>query len=269
MNAPIEACPQLLDVAGGVRWWLADCCWEDAARRATADIENPASICGHRLLKSGLRRLVFDAADAPSSGCIVKAFPLGDLRDRLKHRKYAWSEARNLAEARRRAVPAPVLHGWGQARRGGTVRWNAVLMQRIDGCDFYEALARCGDDAARGAIMRRCALLFRSLFLAGCNHIDLKPEAVRFGEDESRDAVMDFQYCTFAATPRLETIMAQAGHFAHWWEKERHPEPGRVEKWISTLLDVLEVPADRCSRALQIVERNQRLVPSIATRLRQ
>jgi len=269
MKVPIAGCPRLLDLGSGVRWWLKDACREEAARRASAAIEAPSSISDDRLLKSGVRRLVFMEAAGASGGCIVKAFPLGGLRHRLKHRKYAWSEARNLIEASRRGIPAPALHGWGHARRLGTVRWNAVLMERIGGRDFLEALDRAGDEAARAALMRRSAQLFRRLFLAGCNHIDLKPEALRFGDHAPQDAVIDFQYCTFADAPRLETLMAQAGHFVHGWEAEAHPEPESVGKWTAILLDVLEVPVTGRGEALRILEHNRRQVPSIAERLRQ
>jgi hypothetical protein len=268
MNPPVEACPELLELGSGIRWWLADACWREAARDASQAISEPGTLGPDRLLKAGLRRLVFTGGAPAAPGFVVKAFPLHGIRSRLKHRKYAGSEAHNLWQARQRSVPAPALHGWGRQRRRGTVRWNAVIIQHVGGRPFTDALAAAEDDSARAALITRCALLFRALFLAGCNHIDLRPEAVRLGSRAEEDALIDFQYCTFRDEPRLATIIAQAGHFAHWWERE-HPEPGWVESWIDSLLDVLEVTPNERQQALSILAAHRARVPSIAERLRQ
>jgi hypothetical protein len=269
MTPPIEACPELLELRGGVRWWLADLRWQEAALEAGRSIAAPETIPSDRLLKAGRRRLVFAGPAVGAPAWVIKAFPLDDLRGRLKHRKYAFSEARNLWLARQRAVPVPTLFGWGGKRRMGIVRWNAVMMERIGGQTITEALADAGDDAARQALIGRCALLFRALFRAGCNHIDLRPEAIHLGRHATEDAVIDFQYCTFSDQPRLATIMAQAGHFAHWWEQQAPADAAWVEGWIGELLDMLEVPDAERREARSILEVHRLRVPSIAERLRQ
>lgn len=266
MTAPLEACPHRLDLAHRVRWWLARDAWADAARTATRGVRDSASIAPERLLKSGLRRLVFTG---DTGAWVAKAFPLTTLKSRLKHRKYAPSEARNLWLAAQRSVPVPALYGVGWQRRGALVRWNAVLMERLEGDTFDAALRKAADPAERSRVLERAALLFRRLYLAGCNHIDLKPEALRLGADSTGDAIIDFQYCTFRRAPHLDTIMAQAGHFVHWWEKQESPPPEWVEEWIGILMERLDVPAPRIGTARRIFEDNRGRVPSIAERLRQ
>lgn len=270
--------PEHLALRGGIRWRLAGRAWMDAARVASDAIRDPEIIPDAKLLKSGTRRLVFadgtGAAEPGAAGIdadrwVIKAFPLDGLRSRLKHRKYARSEAANLILARQRSVPAPAVHALGEQRRLGLVVWNAVIMDWVGGRTFSEALHRAADDGERLDVLRRCARLFRLLYRAGCNHIDLKPEAVRIGQDTAADGIIDFQYCTFRDGPSLDTVMAQAGHFAHWWEKQDPGDSTWISCWVEHLLGVLEVPPARRAAALRVLENHRRRVPSIAERLLQ
>lgn len=268
MTDQVPGCAHPLALPDRVRWWLIDAAWEGPAQRATHAIREPRAIPPEHLLKTGVRRLVFTGEVGGKPRWVAKAFPLTPLRSRLKHDKYARSEARNLALARQRSVPAPRVYGWGEQRGWGVVRWNAVLMERIGGRSFADALEQAEDEVRRTEVFDRCVLLFRSLHLAGCNHIDLKPEALCLGDDRSEDAIIDFQYCTFRDRPCLATIMAQAGHFVHWWERQ-HPPREWVDQWVHRLMEVLEVPAGRRTEACRILSENRRRILPIAARLQQ
>ena len=220
-------------LADGSRWWLAEAAWREQAEAAARWIAEPERLPADALLKTATRRLVFtiDGIEA-GTGAVVKAFPLEGFRTRLKQQKYAPSEAANLAEAARRGVPVPALYGWGERRRAGLVRWNAVLMERIGGATFADlALARgavsgapeAGGSGAATDWLNRSARLLAAVYSAGCNHIDLKPETLYFGESAARDRIIDFQYCTFGS-PSLTTFMAQLGYFAYWWDRSFGPD---------------------------------------------
>jgi hypothetical protein len=252
-----------------LEWWLTDGRWRDAAIRVSRLISDPSSIPAGQLLKTDTRRLVFTLPLADGSDCVVKAFPLRGLRTRLKHWKYAPSEAWNLSEAAERGLPVPELYGWGARRELGLVRWNAVLMQRVEGRTFAEILEEAEDDGQRAVWVERSIALFRQIYRAGCNHIDLKPEALIFGEEPDSDRIIDFQYCTFAAESDIDTFMAQAGHFVHWWEKSEAPAPALVDAWFEALLAAVEVPLACQDEARGIFESHRRTVRSIADRLQQ
>lgn len=257
-------------VAPNSRWWLAGPENLPTARLATAQILDPGAIPAERLLKSGTRRLVFalpDARGAPER--LVKAFPLSGVRVRLKAWKYAPSEAGNLMEAARRRIPVPATCGWGEERRHGLVVWNAVLMERIQGRNFAEVMGDAADDEARRSWLDRTTTLLSRVFVAACNHIDLKPEALIFADQAAADRVIDFQYCRFQDRPRIDTWMAQAGHFAYWWDRELNPDPVLVDYWLESLFQKLEIPPERASGARAVLTEHRARVRSIADRLRQ
>ena len=252
-----------------LEWWLTEPRWRDAAISASRLISDPSSIPAGQLLKTDTRRLVFTLPLVEGFDCVVKAFPLRGLRTRLKHWKYAPSEAWNLGEAVERGLPVPTLYGLGARRELALVRWNAVLMQRVEGRTFSEVLEEADDDDQRSVWIERSIALFRQIYRAGCNHIDLKPEALTFGVIPESDRIIDFQYCTFADEPNIDTFMAQAGHFVHWWERSDAPSTTLVDGWFDALLAAVEVPAARRDEARGIFESHRRTVRSIADRLQQ
>ncbi|MEM8767752.1 MAG: hypothetical protein AAGE43_09935 [Pseudomonadota bacterium] len=261
----------------GSRWWLAHSSWQETADAAACAIAAPGQLDAEVLLKAATRRLVFTAEGIEAgSSIVVKAFPLDGFRARLKHWKYAPSEAANLAEAARRGVPVPALYGWGERRRAGLVRWNAVLMERITGRTFTELAAAKVDAPAAGsdsavavsssAWLDRSARLLATMFTGGCNHIDLKPGTLLFGANAADDRVIDFQYCSFG-DPSVTTFMAQLGHFAYWWDRALNPPEDLVEAWFQVVLDHADIPVEARASAQETFADYRLRVRSIAERL--
>ncbi len=261
----------------GSRWWLVQSAWQEKAAFAARAIADPGLLAPDALLKAATRRLVF-ALDAmeDDTRVVVKAFPLEGLRTRLKHRKYAPSEAANLAEAARRGIPVPALYGWGEQRSAGLVRWNAVLMESIAGATFADLAESAGGASAEESEpaasapppdwLERSARLLATIYASGCNHIDLKPEALLFGATAADDRIIDFQYCTFGS-PSVTTFMAQLGHFAYWWDRSLGPVEDLVEAWFQAVLDYAEIPTDGRAAARETFADFRARVRSIADRL--
>ena len=265
-----DSLPLAHKLAAGTYWQLMDDSWVSAAESATEKILHPQLIEASRLLKMGTRRLIF-SVPGPSPreiDAVVKAFPLNGLRQRLKHKKYAPSEALNLDNARRKGLPVPTLFGVGSQRHLGLVTWNAVLMEYIQGQTLGEAIRCAVREAGLGDLQIRVTHLFSLLFHSGCNHIDLRPDALIMGSTKSDDRIIDFQYCRFLSDPSAVTIGAQAGYFAHWLQKSM-PDSAFLNGWPERLFDTLDLRAAERSVAQRAFDENALEPRSIAERLQQ
>ncbi len=234
----LEASLPILHSANCARWQLADESWRVAASRSTELIERPEQIPPGDLLKRGERRLVFRLAQAHSEhpSVVVKSFPLALLRHRLKHQKYAPTEAGNLLVAKRRGLPVPAVFACGIRRRFGLVSWNAVLVELMPGRPLKELLSKA-DAAVQRELLWRVLPLFRKIYETGCNHIDFGPHAILM-DDARGDSLIDFQYCRFLDQPSPRTFAALAGYFGwclttHW----NLTPPKLVHEWFEALLD--------------------------------
>jgi tRNA A-37 threonylcarbamoyl transferase component Bud32 len=181
----------------------------------TAKIESPNLIPSIDLLKQGERRLIFRAEGLGDEGLIIKSFPLPSLRDKLKYKRYAYSEANNLLMASERGLNVPVVLGYGFAKKRGLPHWNAVCMEEIQGASMKELLREAKTDESKLAILDNITDVVVSFYQAGCNHIDLNCESIIFQKNDlQRPFVIDFQYCVFQDSGQCDILAAHVGHIA-------------------------------------------------------
>ncbi|MBI4356595.1 MAG: hypothetical protein HY559_01765 [Gammaproteobacteria bacterium] len=233
--------PVFLEVPDrNIHWYLKDLGMQDEVLAITKEIEDPTHIPGNRLYKQGVRRLIFH-----HNRVLVKAFPLKFLRHRLKHKRYAWNEAHHLLQAKERHLPVPEVMGYGVAKRWGVVFWCAVLMEHVDPLTMGQCLSQSLDETLQWQYLLRALPLFKKIYHAGCNHLDLKPDSILLANDETGDVLIDFQYVVYLENPKPEILVMQAAHFAweasvkHTWIAER-----LMSAWFEVLLDYLGLVRD-------------------------
>ena len=225
-------------------WFLRSPAWASLTERVGELIRKPEEIPADALLKRAPRRLVFlcQAGLAQHPLIVVKVFPLSRLRDRLRHKRYAYNETVNLLTAADLGLPVPGVFGYGLCREMGLTRWNALLLQFLQGRPLREHLA--GADAlTQRNLLWRVLPLFQKIYQAGCNHIDLGPHAIFLGDTNgARDCLIDFQYCRFLEKPDPRTLAAQAGYFGWCLTTYWNLAPASlVTEWFETLLDKLSL----------------------------
>ena len=256
-------------ISPGGRWQTCHPEWAECLTEVSQLINSPQHIADDKLLKRANRRLVFSHQHPTTKqDFVVKAFPLEGLkRQLLKHHKYAYAEAQHLHHAQTLGLQVPALYAFGYQ---GLVlkRWNAVIMEQVKGREFLTVLNAAQTDNDKQNTLQRCVELFASLLEVGANHIDLKPEALIFGEDPSKDRVIDFQYCSFV-NPNLGTAMAQAGHFAYWWLKEDADAEAEIQNWIELLINRLSTTHQEQDKAYDCFNQHRHSVMSIEQRLKQ
>ena len=207
---------------------------------ATALIRDPSKIDSQLLIKEQTRRLIFKHK-SPRGDVLIKAFPLNSIRKRLQNKKYAPSEAINLFMAQQRGIPVPELIGYGCQTEWLIVKWNAICQEFIDAPSLENLLDGESNPKERYKLLRRAFPSFKSLYCAGCNHIDFKPGSILTRED-GEDVIIDWQYARFLAKPSKQILAAQAGYFA--WDvsvRNRWIKPVEMDTWYQELLDYLNI----------------------------
>lgn len=205
-------------------------------------ISNSELINSVDLLKKAKRRLVFTHA-IEGQKYVVKAFPLDTIGKKLKQKKYAYTEANNMVQAKRLNIPSPQLLGYGCQQRFLLVNWNALLMEYLPYPSMEQLLGENDDLQVRMDLLQRAYPLFNTLYKTGCNHIDFKPGSIHM--DRMALRIIDFQYVVYMRKPSLMVLAAQAGHFA--WDVSIRNNWATVEsmqKWFGGLLEYLEVSGD-------------------------
>ena len=177
-------------------------------------IERPGRLDRERFFKRERMRLIFRYG-ADSGEVAVKSMPLVSVRARLRYKRYAYAEAVHLLRAAELGLPVPKVLAYGESRRLGLVRWNAVVMEFLPHVPLRERLAVKLSEGEQWALLVRAMNLLRQLYECGCNHVDFGPHCVMLDPaGEGDDRLLDFQFCRFNAEPRAETLAAQAGYFA-------------------------------------------------------
>ena len=149
---------------------------------------------------------------------VVKAFPLGGLRNRLyRYRRYGPSEAANLLEAGRRNIPVPRVYAYGQIASRRFVDCTMIMMEDLGGHrSVGEMLSFASTNEARQiTLLRRTGALLLRLYQGRCNHIDVNPQSVQVGETEADDRLIDFHYVKFLEKPSLRVLMFNLAYFAN------------------------------------------------------
>ena len=205
-------------------------------------IHNPTLVGEINLLKYAKRRLVFKHC-TNGLDIVIKAFPLDSLEKKLKHQKYAFTEAQNILRARRLGIPSPKLFGFGMQKRYCLVSWNAVLLEYITDSSMELMLDEMDNLSEKYRLLERAFPLFKILYESGCNHIDFKPGSIHLNETEAK--IIDFQYVNFLSQPSLRVFAAQAGYFAWYTSVRNHwVSVTKMQNWFSGLLDYLNLIPD-------------------------
>ena len=255
-------------VESGVKWWLTDPRWKQAASEITACILNPGSIDPDKILKHSERRLVFQyfAADTGHT-FVVKAFPLSLLRHRLKHQKYAYSEAKHLLIAKNKGLQVPEVYGYGLRKKLGLVLFNVVLMQYVDHFSLIDFLRLKNANECMEILKQRVSPLFIKMYHAGVNHIDCDPSAIFLSKNDAlEDMLIDFQYVSFYQGKSVQTLAAQLGYFT-WSVRGQYKFLSRkdLRQWFEYTINSA---GHECNDLLwEIYEENSYKLRSIKQRL--
>jgi len=219
-------------------WYLNDKALAKCIQEVAPLIHDSSAIGQENLIKNEKRRLVFkhrfDGIDY-----LIKAFPLDTLRARLKHRKYADTEAENVLRAGQLGIPVPALHACGYRRESFLTVWNALCYEYIDSPSMETLLEKEPDQQKKIELLQRAFPLFRHFYETGCNHIDFKPGSILLGAT-GNDVIIDFQYVSFLSEPSARVLASQAGYFA--WDvsvRNQWLGPDAMQEWFHSLLQYL------------------------------
>ena len=247
------ALPFVVKTGRAAKWQLVDSSWENAAQGIVNIVEDPTRLPDDAYYKNELRRLIFRFP--PVDGypeLVVKGFPLGEWRHRIRYKKYAYSEARNLIMAKQRGLPVPRVLGYGCGYRNALLRWVAVIMDYIPFPSMRDDFVRGLSEEETWGHLRRTIPSFRKLYLAGCNHIDFGPHSIMMSPNGAEDDVLiDFQYASFFKKPSAGTIASQLGYFG--WAVGTNRDwvsPAMRDQWYSEVLKALEIPFSKKIRTI-------------------
>ncbi len=235
------------------KWQLVNSSWSHAADAILKVVENPDLLPSNAYYKNETRRLIFHF---PSIGgapdVVVKGFPLGEWRHRIRYKKYAYSEAQNLITAKRCGLPVPEVLGYGYGCRCALLRWVAVIMEYIPFPSMRDDFVRGLSEEETWGHLRRTIPSFRKLYLAGCNHIDFGPHSIMMSPNGAEeDVLIDFQYASFFEKPSAGTIASQLGYFG--WAVGTNRDwvgPAMRDQWYSEVLKALEIPFSKKIRTI-------------------
>ncbi|MBQ11642.1 MAG: lipopolysaccharide core heptose(I) kinase RfaP [Planctomyces sp.] len=158
------------------------------------------------VLKSGCRRSVF-SLELDGEAVVVKSFPLGRTRKRLRWKRYALAEWTNNFRARERGISTPECYGVFVTRRVGLVVNCGVVMQDLSGWRKLQLRTSDPDE------LRRAIPVLVELFRAGVNHIDISPENILIDPTTGNHVIIDWQYCSFHEPENDVQLVLQAAHF--------------------------------------------------------
>jgi hypothetical protein len=195
----------------------------DCVKDILKDTGNP-SVEGLEILKLARRKGVYRIVhpDDSSQSYIVKIFFLHHLSHRLSAHKYALDEAVNFITASNRGVKTPELLAFGQYyARSGLIKTGVFVTEDLRGYSTIGELLAKSDESQRSELLTRIIPVFQSLYLSGCNHIDININAIMLSEDKSNKNVflLDFQHAIFYGESNLKILMFEAGYFARCCRK--------------------------------------------------
>lgn len=221
----------------GAAWRLAEQRWRrfiEPADRVLAGERGPADDV--QVLKEGPNRLVFRLA-AGGESVVVKAFPMGSLKQRLlRYRRYGPAECRNLLAAAALGLPVARVLGFGLRRRWGLVRSSMVMLEDLAPRQPIVALLRqsAGNAARQRALLDAAGGVLLALYHAGCHNIDFNAGSVLLDESLGDARMIDFQYARFLRAPSPAVLLAQMGRFALSCRQRAPNLP--VDEWAEALI---------------------------------
>lgn len=229
----------------------------DCVREILNDTGDP-SVEGLEILKLARRKGVYRVVDPDdrNRSFIVKMFFLRHLSHRLSAHLYGLDEAANLVTAASRGVKTPELLGFGQFyARSGLIKVAAVVMEDLKGYSTVYDFLKKHDDSHHKEILTRVVPVFKSLYLGGCNHIDVNGASIMLSDDKSNSDVflLDFQHAIFYDKPNLNILMFEAGFFAatclEWVSTET------LYSWVNDVLaDIGVKDPDEVRKAIEFFD---------------
>ena len=236
----------------GARWRLAGSEFGAVANTVPPLITGAQPIPANNCFKNEAKRKVFQLQGAHPSPLLAKSFCLDTLRQRLRHRRYAFNEALHLIVARKRGLNVPRVFGYGTGFCQLLPTWVAVLMEYLPYPSMRDEFLRTPDELTIWGLLQRAVPSFRQLYLTGCNHIDFGPHAILLSPaGAENDVLIDFQYAAFTSRPNPRILAAQLGYFG-WAVGVNRNWVGRemLEQWYGEVLRELAIQPDDEIRAI-------------------
>lgn len=192
------------------------------------------------VLKQGRRRSVYrvEIPQPKYQSWIVKGYPLGSLRDRLRYRKYGLREFMNYQKVRRYELPAPACRAYFEIRSLGLVRANGVVLEDLQDWQTLQELID-HNPPAQGRYLSYAIKIIIQLYHAGVNHIDVSPQNLMVSSHDHSLKLIDWHYCRFFSAPNPAQLIYQAAHFLCFAHLKDH-EP-TAQLWIEELHELCPV----------------------------
>ena len=167
------------------------------------------------IVKRGSRRLVARMIDHPTGkDFVVKSRRVRGIRMLRRSTCPVRQEMVNQIGARDRGISTPQVLAYGQIPGDGGVSHRVLCMEWCPYRCMREAFLEGLQVEGARTLLRRAASSMRSLFLAGCNHVDFGPHAILMHPLNSRqDVIIDFESATFLSRPSARVLAAQLGYF--------------------------------------------------------
>ena len=237
----------------GATWHLADSRWAAVAESVSrvARAAGQAMPLGdvQVLCERGRRRVLRMATHESEHATVVaKLFTLSSFHRRVLYRamgynRYALGEATNLMTAAQRGLPVPRVYGYGHAQgRWCLIQTDFLLIEDLASCASVGQLLdrHAADRGLCAEIIDRTIPIFVGLFRAGCNHIDVNPDAILFEcHDVTKAFVLDLEHAVFRPTPRMEILSFEAAYFARGCQ--RWVDRDMIDRWFARLVEAIGV----------------------------
>jgi tRNA A-37 threonylcarbamoyl transferase component Bud32 len=240
------ALPIELSSGTTTRWFLSDRCWTVAASAVDAHLEGVVGNFTIEQLKTAANRDIFRCSIIDSAvRVIAKTFPMRTLKQKLcRYKRYGPSEARNLIAARKRGLPVPAICGFGWEKRGLLVKRTMVLMEDLQGFSPLSVIENVNSEDAKMMMLRPVADALVSLYVAGCNHIDLGAENIFVSDAAPMDVrLIDFMYAAFLPAPSTTVLAFQAAYVSDSL-RYRGVAESTCRQWAVDLFSRNEVDAE-------------------------
>jgi tRNA A-37 threonylcarbamoyl transferase component Bud32 len=179
------------------------------------------------VLKLYRRRSIFHVTNGDLP-IVVKAFPLAQIKDKLRWKKYALAEFQNNRRARGLGIRTPECFALFRIRRRGLVDNCGVVMEKLQNCTDLAQLAERDTQQ-----FLRAVPVFAGLYAAGVDHLDVTPSNVFFDNRTGDWVIIDWQYCRFHAPRNDVQLTMQAAHFLNFAGVTRENE--LWGRWIADL----------------------------------
>ena len=159
------------------------------------------------ILKRGRRRSIF-RIDLELGSFIIKAFPLEKYYDKIRYKKYGFSEARNILRSNEIGIPTPLCYGYFERKSGLLIDNCGIIIGYLSGYTQLDSIVKVEPGKIYLALPA-----FVQMYRFGVNHIDASLYNIFIADRDSRYSLIDWQYCTFTKPFNEIQLIVQASHF--------------------------------------------------------